>query len=227
MAIATSRIAPRCPATIAEALLAPVGRNGLANHPHLEALIGAARHDSIRDLADAVHLVCDLHGRHPGLLDQVMLHCPAGASRDWLEQACDGFERERLYLIRLAAAAGPLPSTPGAAASEAALAAQRHALDTLALSERRGCALGASAALVGDWRSIRRLLDRAAARLGIENPLSTLPEPGAVGGLLASIAAQDSAAQRAIGFGIEQMLLQHRGLFDLLEVRASARAEQI
>lgn len=227
MAIATSRIANRCPATIAEALLAPVDRIGLAKHPHLEALIRAARHDSIRDLADAVHLLCDLHGRHPGLLDQALLRCPAGASRDWLEQACDGFERERLYLIRLSAAAGPLPSTPGAAASEAALAAQRHALDTLALSERRGCALGASAALIGDWHGIRPLLDRAAVRLGIDSPLSTLPEPASTSAALASIAAQDSATQRAIGFGVEQMLLQHRGLFDLLEARASARAEQV
>jgi len=33
------------------------------------------------------------------------------------------------------------------------------------------------------------------------------------------------AAERALGFGGEQLLLQNRGLFDLLEARASARGD--
>ena len=78
----------------------------------------------------------------------------------------EAFERERLYLVRLTSAVGPLPSTPGAAETEASLVAARHALETLAMSERNGCALGAATALVGDWWPIRRLLDRAAARVG-------------------------------------------------------------
>ena len=40
-------------------------------------------------------------------------HATPGAVRDWLTAASDAFERERLYLVRLTAAVGPLPSTPG------------------------------------------------------------------------------------------------------------------
>jgi hypothetical protein len=39
-------------------------------------------------------------------------------------------------------------------------------------------------------------------------------------------AASDTmAAERALGFGSEQLLLQHRGLFDLLEARSEARRD--
>ena len=38
-------------------------------------------------------------------------------------------------------------------------------------------------------------------------------------------AADSVAASRALSFGAEQLLLQHRALFDLLEARASARAD--
>ena len=68
-------------------------------------------------------------------------------------------------------------SIPGAAETEASLGAARHALETLATSERNGCALGAATALVGDWWPIRRLLDRAAARVGAESPSPSLPSP--------------------------------------------------
>jgi hypothetical protein len=144
--------------------------------------------------------------------------------RDWLIAASEGFERERLYLVRLTAAVGPLPSTPGAAETEATLLAQRHALEILAKSERRGCALGAATALVSDWWPIRRLLDRAAARVGIETPAPSLPDEASV---VAVIEAEcdTPASERALGFGAEQMLLQNRGLFDLLEARAAARGD--
>jgi hypothetical protein len=140
----------------------------------------------------------------------------------WLGRAADAFERERLYLVRLTAAVGPIPSTPGAAETEATLLAQRHALEVLAKSERRGCALGASTALVSEWWPIRRLLDRAAARIGIESPAPSLPDEASI---LEAIEAEcdTPASERALAFGGEQMLLQNRGLFDLLEARAEAR----
>jgi len=126
--------------------------------------------------------------------------------------------------VRLTAAVGPIPSTPGAAETEATLVAQRHALEILARSERRGCALGAATALVCDWWPIRRLLDRAAARVGIEAPVPSLPDEGSI---IAVIQAEcDSpAAERAMAFGGEQLLLQNRGLLDLLEARAAARGD--
>jgi hypothetical protein len=117
-----------------------------------------------------------------------------------------------------------LPSTPGAAETEASLVAARHALETLAMSERDGCALGAATALVGDWWPIRRLLDRAATRVGIESPAPSLPDEASVIGAIEPAAATPASA-RALSFGGEQLLLQHRALFDLLEARAEARGD--
>jgi hypothetical protein len=117
-----------------------------------------------------------------------------------------------------------MPSTPGAAETEASLVAARHALETLALSERKGCPLGAATALVGDWWPIRRLLDRAATRVGLDCPAPSLPDEASVVEVIG--AASDSpASERALAFGGEQMLLQHRAVFDLLEARAEARSD--
>jgi hypothetical protein len=208
----------------AEVHLARVAQDGCARHSHLSSLIESTNHNSPRDIADAVHLLCNIHGHHPGLVEQALELAPKGEAQQWLGRAAEAFERERLYLVRLTAAVGPLPSTPGAAETEATLLAQRHALEILARSERRGCALGAATALASDWWPIRRLLDRAAAKVGIEAPAPSLPDEASV---VAVIEAEcDSPASvRALGFGSEQMLLQNRGLFDLLEARAAARGD--
>ncbi len=210
--------------SIADAQVARVARQGSSDHAHVAALRSASGPEAARDLADAVHLLCSLYGRHPGLVKLALQHCPAGAVRDWLRGASDAFERERLYLVRLTSAVGPLPSTPGSAETESTLSAQRHAIETLALSERRGCALGATTALVADWNAVRIVLDRAAARMGVEVPPCALPNTASVVGVIER-GVEGMAAERALGFGAEQLLLQHRGLFDLLEARASARSD--
>ena len=148
--------------------------------------------------------------------DELMLSAWPGAS--------EAFERERLYVVRLTSAVGPLPSTPGAAETESTLSAARHALETLAHSERKGCSLGAATALVGDWWPIRRLLDRAAARVGLQAPAPSLPDEASVVEVIGR-AADNPASERALAFGSEQLLLQHRGLLDLLEARAAARGD--
>lgn len=210
--------------SVAEAQLARVSGGGCARHPHLLALVEASSRHAGRDLSDAVHLLCSLHGRHPGLTELALTHCTDVTARAWLSRAADAFERERLYVVRLTAAVGPLPSTPGAAETEATLLAQRHALETLASSERRGCALGAATALIGDWWPVRRVLDRAATRLGLDCPPPALPDEPSI--LEAIDALSDHpGTERAIVFGGEQLLLQHRALFDLLEARASARGD--
>jgi hypothetical protein len=117
-----------------------------------------------------------------------------------------------------------MPSTPGSAQTESSLVAARHALETLALSERNGCALGAATALIGDWRPIRRLLDRAAARAGTEAPAPSLPDEASVIEVIERCSDTLPSA-RALGFGGEQLLLQQRALFDLLEARAEARGD--
>ena len=210
--------------TVAEAQLARVDAQGSADHPYCLALLAANGPNSARDLADAVHLFCSLYGRHPGLIELALNNCPAGPVRDWLREASDAYERERLYLVRLTAAVGPLPSTPGAAETEATMVAQRHAIETLAGSERRGCALGAATALMADWPAVRGVLDRAADRMGMQKPALTLPDQDSIVRVIAD-GTDGMASERALGFGGEQLLLQNRGLFDLLEARASARVD--
>src|SRR6476660_7613199 len=117
-----------------------------------------------------------------------------------------------------------MPSTPGAAESESSLVAARHALETLAMSERDGCALGAATALVGDWWPIRRLLDRAASRAGTDSPAPSLPDETSMIEVIER-GTETPASARALAFGGEQLLLQHRALFDLLEARAEARSD--
>ena len=222
--MANNRSVERAQPSAAEAQLARVAGHGCARHPYVAALLEASGPHAGRDLADAVHLLCHLHGRYPGLIELALQLCPAGASQEWFSRASEAFERERLYLVRVTSAVGPLPSTPGAAETESSLSAARHALETLANSERKGCALGAATALVGDWWPIRRVLDRAAARAGLECPVFALPDEASVIGVIGS-ACDDPASDRALAFGSEQLLLQHRALFDLLEARASARGD--
>jgi hypothetical protein len=208
--------------SVAELQLARVADVGCERHTHLNSLIEGSGVNAGRDLADAIHLLCAIHGRPPAMIE-VAYGRAEGAAREWLEQASDAFERERLLLVQLTSAVGPIPSTPGAAETEAALVAQRNAIEILALSERRGCALGAATALVGDWWPLRRLLDRAASRAGIHCPPPALPDQGSIMWVVGA-ACDTAASERALAFGAEQLLLQHRGLLNLLEARAEARS---
>jgi hypothetical protein len=222
--MAFNRSVNQQPVSVAEAQLARVAGEGCARHPHLNALLEVSGPSAASDLADAVHLLCSLHGRYPGLMEIALQRCTDSHAKSWLDHAAEAFERERLYVVRLTSAVGPLPSTPGAAETEGSLVAARHALETLANSERKGCALGAATCLVGDWWPIRRLLDRAATRVGIESPAPSLPDEASVVAVIEQ-AAESPASARALAFGGEQLLLQHRALFDLLEARAEARGE--
>ena len=194
--------------------------DGSARHPHLRRLLAprAAR----RDLADAVHAVCTVHGHHPGMVDAALEHCAQPDACAWLGRAAAGFAAERGMLARLVAGAGPLPSTPGQADSEAALVGVRHALDMLARSDRGGCATGAGAALIGDWAAVRAVLAHAADCFAVALPPCALPDAGETSAAIAAL-CMEPAATRAMAFGARQLLAQHRGLWDLLEARASAR----
>ena len=219
-----NRSAERPALSVAGAQLARVASDGCARHKHLQRLVEASGRDAGRDLSDAVHLLCSLHGHYPGLIEIALQRCPSGAAQEWLLRASEAFERERLYLVRLTSAVGPLPSTPGAAETESSLMGARRALETLAESERQGCALGSATALVGDWWPVRRVLDRAAARAGVETPAPSLPDEMSIVAAIESLSGSP-ASERALAFGSEQLLLQHRALFDLLEARAEARSD--
>jgi hypothetical protein len=197
--------------------------DGTATHSLPRALTAALA--AKRDLADAVHALCALHGRHPGVIDHAVVHNRQDTAQDWLEAAAYGFTVERAYLARLTALAGPLPSTPGQAESEAAITGQRHALDMLAQSDRTGCATGAAITLVLDWAAVRTMLDAAAVRFGIDPPDSFLPDDMETASLVSAL-SETPAIERAMAFGAQQILAQHRGLWDLLEARAGARNHQ-
>lgn len=186
--------------------------DGAAVQPFHARLL--ARRAPIRDLADAAHALCAVHGHHPGLIELVAQGSAVPAAQGWLDAAALGFAAERAALAKLVAAAGPLPSTPGQAQSESALTAERHALEMLARSERAGVGLGAALALALDWRAWRQVIDAAADRFGV-----TLPPPA----LPAMTPPDLPGAERAIGFGAQQLFAQHRGLLGLLEARSSAR----
>jgi hypothetical protein len=218
MTLLKSDVAP-APADAHAARLAAAGSTA---HPFAAELLGSHAPAAARDLDDCVHLLASIYGRQPSLIDLAQLRAPAGPVRDWLSRAANAFDRERQFLLRLSALVGPAPSTPGNAETEAAMLAQRHALETLAQSERHGCALGAATALVGDWRAIRAMLEQAAQRVGCEVPPCALPDQDSIVQVIAHVATA-IGPDRAIRFGAEQLLLQHRALFDLLEARADAR----
>lgn len=202
-------------------LLACVAGQGTATHPYFTSDLLSRGPDAARSLADAVHFLSALHGRHPGVVDHAATRTVEPAGRAWLANAAEAMVDERVYLTRLAVAAGPMPSTPGATESETAILAQRAALATLASSDRRGCALGAALAFAADWVSVRTVLDFAANKLGVD------PRPCGLGDveLLREVADSAAPCERALLFGAQQLALQHRALWDLLEARQQARRD--
>ncbi|MFW2830035.1 DUF6975 family protein [Sphingomonas sp. ID0503] len=207
---------------LAERLPSLAAAEGTAAHDYPAELVESRRPESMGDLADAAHYLCVVHGRNPGVVDFARdrtIHPGAGP---WLDDAAAAFAAERTYLAQIVVAAGPLPSTPGQAETEAAVLGQRHALEMLAKSDRDGCALGAAMALTLDWWAVRRVLDAAAGRLDIPVPLCRLPSAGYTRDLARELGTM-RAVERAVAFGAQQILLQHHGLWDLLEARHLAR----
>jgi hypothetical protein len=211
-------------AGIGEKLLACVAEHGSAAHPYPPSIPLLKGPNAARNLSDAVHFLCALHGRHPGVVDHAANRCTEAATRTWFESATHVFAAERAFLARLAVAAGPVPGTPGSADSEGAVIGQRHAIDMLAQSERNGCAIGAALAVAIDWASIRKVLDCAAQRFGVEAPPYALVESSDFRTLAAEVAASPSV-ERALLFGAEQIVVQHYGLWELLEARQQARGD--
>ncbi len=205
-----------------EALVQMVREGGSGTHPLVARLAAPAAVSA--DLADAVHFLALLHGRYPGVMDHAADRVFHAAAREWMFRAAAGFAAERAFLTRLVVAAGPVPSTSGQAQSETAVIGQTHALTVLSQSERRGTALGAAFALTLDWTALRTTLDAAAHRFGLTPTPRDLPGPDETIAL-ANMIADSPGIVRAIGFGTRQLLLQHRGLWDLLETRTAARRE--
>lgn len=198
---------------------------GTAAHRYCAPAVLGDRQSFVRDLvdfADFVHLVALLHGHVPGLIDHAAARTVETSARNWLLQAMDAFALEREYISRLCVAVGPIPSTAGHHESSTIIAQQRHAIEMLAQSDRRGCALGTAVAMVLEWDAIRTILDAGAVRLGIEPPARHLPTRAETLRLLDQLPEPERVA-RAMQFGAAQLLSQHRGMWDLLEARADVR----
>ena len=208
----------------ASLLFSCIADHGSAAHPYFGSEALRSSPDAARNVADAVHFLCSLHGRHPGVIDLAALRTVDSAARAWLANAAEAMAIERAFLTRLAVAAGAAPSTPGGATSEAAVVSQRTALSTLAQSDRTGCALGAALAFAADWAPVRSLLGVAARRLGLDSPASSLGDETELR-LVADVVGESPAVERALLFGAQQLAHQHFGLWDLLEARYLARRD--
>lgn len=208
--------AERTPDAPAARLRDAVWLSGAAACPHARKLASGAA--PRRDLADAVHALAAVHGHRPGLIEAAH---DAGPD-PWLADAAEHFAHERARLAGLLAASGPLPSTLGQAATEAALANQRRALAVIGGSARRGCALGAAAALMLDWLFVDRILWVASDAFAFSaQPMRFEREAGLDAAIARSVAGGGS--ERALLFGAEQLLTQQRGFWSLLDARAAAR----
>lgn len=202
-----------------------VASEGTLSHPYCRAAIDRTPESFARnsgDFADAVHYLSLLHGQMPGIIDHAARHIIDNAARGWLLSAVAGFAEERGHIARLVVAVGPLPSTSGQQNMTTIISQQRRALEMLAQSDRRGCALGSSMALVLDWEPVRTIMTSGAARLGIDMPACSLPGIADTVATLAAVEAEFPIS-RAAQFGASQLLVQHRTIWDLLEARASLR----
>ena len=209
----------------AELLGGLLATKGTAAHGYCAGAIARTPDGFVRnstDFADAVHHLSLLHGQAPGLISHAATRIAENAARRWLVKAVDGFARERAYLNRIVVAAGPAPSTAGQDRTSTLVSQQRHAIEMLAQSDRRGCALGAAIALILDWSAIRALLDGGSARLGIDPPLLVIPNRHDTLNILAGL-DDDPRVCRAVHFGANQLLTQHGGIWDLLQARSQAR----
>jgi hypothetical protein len=92
----------------------------------------------------------------------------------------------------------------------------------LACSSRAGCATGTAVAFVLDWAAVRGVLDGCARRMALPAGASFEDAATQAIALLRTVEA-NASVERAMAFGAQQMLAQHRGLWQLLESRAAAR----
>lgn len=206
----------------ADSLTDHIQQHGSQSSAYVQDIDGDFAVLSAPDIADIAHFLCLLHGRHPGVVDHAATKTVEPAAREWLVEAMEGFAGERAFLTKLTVAAGPISGVSEHDQSNATVAAQRKALDMLSQSDRDGCAIGASFALVLDWQEIRPMLEKIAIQLGVEPRPTSLPDQTSTESLN-DILKQSENVERAINFGVDQLLSQHRGLWDLLSARRDAR----
>ncbi|WP_106639635.1 DUF6975 family protein [Allosphingosinicella vermicomposti] len=207
----------------ASLLFAHVMERGSAAHPYVRSAALSGGPDAGTNLTDAVHFLCTLHARYPSIIEHAAERSVDPVATAWFSAASRAFTAERSLLAKLVVTVGALPATPGAGASDAMAIGQQRAMTMLAQSERRGCGLGAALALALDWFHIRHVLDLAALHFGIAPPPNRFTDENAIAEVATATSASP-AVERAMLFGAEQIVLQHHGLWGVLEARQMARA---
>lgn len=194
------------------------------NHPFIVELAANPQLYARTTFADVLHHLGLLYGTRPNFFDIIEVYTPVEL-RDWLTLARDSFAYERSLVTKLVVAAGPPPARIGQTRVSTAVDSARHALLTLAGSERLGCALGAAGALVLDWAAVGHLLRQIAATLDIEaiQPAYTKPSVTDCYNML-EIAATLPAGERAVLFGFQALLSQHRAFWDIVASRSQLAA---
>ena len=77
-------------------------------------------------------------------------------------------------------------------------------------------------ALVIDWNHIRRILNAAGNKFGVEPPAFGMGNTTEIRDLADELGSSP-LVERALLFGAQQVMLQQYGLWDLLEARQMAR----
>ncbi|MGJ3626336.1 DUF6975 family protein [Sphingomonas sp. MMS24-JH45] len=208
----------------AMALLSLVDNDGSGRADHVRALLSPPA--PLRDLSDAVHALCVLHGIFPGFVDQTRSACTETQLTPWLDVAAATIAQERALLsFARPPPSGRCPPRP---------ARRRRRAPSWHCGTRSACSPGRIAravrpgrliAFVLDWQAIRGVLDIAASRHATRSDQGFDPLMRRTHALLHRY--DPAVGQvRAMMFGAQQLLAQHRGLWHLLEARASARNDR-
>lgn len=196
--------------------------NGSKSVPYFKYITQNFKNLQALDVSDIAHFLCVLHGSYPGVVDYTFEKISNENSSTWLIDSMNGFAAERAFLTKLTVAAGPITGVGQYDQSEVTVHNQRKALQMLSQSDRSGCAIGASIAVILDWHAIRPVLDSIALKLGIKPQSFLLPSIEKTQELY-NFLISSALIKRAMNFGIDQILSQHRGLWELLEARHNTR----
>lgn len=173
-------------------------------------------------MADTLHHLSLLHGNRPSVFEVVAQSALVPAP-EWLNAAMRAFAGERDLMSRLMVAAGPPPSRLGQTSVQETVSGTRSALLTLAGSDRLGCAIGAAAALLLDWDGVSEALAGIAQRLGADAGRRHQAWPSPAETMrMAETAAALPGGERAVRFGFQTLLAQHRTFWNIVQSRATA-----
>jgi len=174
------------------------------------------------DVADIAHILTIVHGSLPTVFELASAHAPSGHLRELLFAASESFQAWRRFLALLTSKAGPAPSCLNDDVHMVSLVQLKHAIQLLASSERRGCAVGAATAMLADWHLTIPPLLSCASRFGIGHHL---PSPPQVNEIIAGIEQTEPTTSelRAMTFGASQFYHMDDEIFLHLRARRQAR----